>query len=347
MAENGVASWIREKVTAAVVIAFLLGVVLGLVVLGWYVWPVRWTNAAPADLSPHHQAIYLEMVADSYELAPNTGLARARLETLKSPGEKDADLLLRLDAQAAKQTTSGNVEGAARLRRLASEVIGQPVEPGITPATQPSVTTSSQVLRIVAILFFLLLLGAGIVLLLMQLQRRESLRRRRQSGAGQPSTEAPHMAGESVAHLAAEGALGHFETTYQLGDEGYDVSYSIETSAGEFLGECGISALEMVGIGDPERVTAFEIWLFDKDDVRTETRVLMSERAFGDDALRSKLANKGEVVQVEEGQIVSLETANLRLDATLIELLYESGSNSGVFAKLTTGLEVSHRQGVV
>ena len=344
MAENAVARWMRENVTAAVVIAFVLGIVLGLVVLGWYVWPVRWTNAAPADLSPTHQVAYLQMVADSYGLTPDAGLARARLEALKTPGEQDADLLVRVDAEATKQAAAGNVEGAARLRRLASEVIPQPVGPGVTPATQPSATTSSQILRIVAILFFLLLLGAGIVLLLMQLQRKESLRRRRQSGAGESTAKAAHLAGAAVEGLAAEGSLGHFETAYQLGDEGYDVSYSIETAAGEFLGECGISALELVGIGDPERVTAFEIWLFDKDDVRTETKALMSERAFGDEGLRSKLASKGELLQAEEGQVVSLETANLRLDVTVIELAYESGSNSSVFAKLTTGLEVAQRQ---
>jgi len=154
------------------------------------------------------------------------------------------------------------------------------------------------------------------------------------------------MAEEAIAPLPLESTLGHFETTYTPGDESYDVSYSIEAPTGEFLGECGISALEAVGIGEPEKVTAFEVWLFDKDDVRTETKVLMSARAFGDEALREKLGKKGALVQAGEGQVVTLETANLRLDTEVTELTYESGSNAGVFAKLTTHLEVSRRGAV-
>jgi hypothetical protein len=97
-----------------------------------------------------------------------------------------------------------------------------------------------------------------------------------------------------------------------------------------------------VGIGEPGRVPAFEVWLFDKGDVRAETKVLMSERAFGDEALQDKLANKGLSIQAEPGGVITVETANLRLDATITELEYESSLNS-IFAKLTTRLEISQR----
>jgi hypothetical protein len=72
----------------------------------------------------------------------------------------------------------------------------------------------------------------------------------------------------------------------------------------------------------------------------------MSERAFGDQALRAKLADRGELIQAEEGRIVALETENLRLYATVAELEYEGGSNNGVFAKLATKLEVSPKERV-
>jgi hypothetical protein len=140
----------------------------------------------------------------------------------------------------------------------------------------------------------------------------------------------------------SETALGHFETTYHLGAEGYDLSYSIESASGEFLGECGVSALEELGIGEPGRVSAVEVWLFDKEDVRTEAKILMSEQAFGDDALRERLASKGTLVQAEQGKIVTLETANLRLSATISDLEYE-GPLSVIFAKLTTALEITRR----
>jgi len=137
-----------------------------------------------------------------------------------------------------------------------------------------------------------------------------------------------------------ESALAYFETTYNLGDEDYDVSYSIESPAGEFLGECGISALGGTGVGAPEGAVAFEVWLFDKEDVRTEARVLMSEQAFADDTLRGEMATRGEPAKAEKGRATTLETANLRLDAAIIELAYERGLDSRGFAKLTARLDV-------
>jgi len=192
------------------------------------------------------------------------------------------------------------------------------------------------------ILFFLLLLGAGVVLLLSQLQKRQGVRRR-SSPSAEPAREPTlEVEREFVAPPASEGFLGHFETTYNLGDEGYDASYSLESPSGEFLGDCGVSALEDILAGEQDKVAAFEVWLFDKDDVRTETKILLSERAFADETVREKLANKGELIRAEEGQVIPLETANLRMDAMISELQYESGANAA-FAKLSTALDVLHR----
>ncbi|NDJ77791.1 MAG: hypothetical protein GYB65_16195 [Chloroflexi bacterium] len=115
-------------------------------------------------------------------------------------------------------------------------------------------------------------------------------------------------------------------STYIQGDDLYDDSFSIETDAGEFLGECGAAISETIGVGDPKKVTAIEVWLFDKNDIRTVTKVMMSEHAFNDQALRTKLAPKGEAVRVEPGGVTTLETQSLRLQARLIDLEYGEGS---------------------
>ena len=47
--------------------------------------------------------------------------------------------------------------------------------------------------------------------------------------------------------------LRTFTTTYNLGDDGYDACFPIETSAGEFLGECGVGVSEVLGGGEPSR----------------------------------------------------------------------------------------------
>jgi hypothetical protein len=44
-------------------------------------------------------------------------------------------------------------------------------------------------------------------------------------------------------------------------------------------GECGVGISETIGVGDPKKVTAFEVWLFDKNDIQTVTKVLMSAHA--------------------------------------------------------------------
>lgn len=340
-----IAAWIREKITAEVLIAFVLGVVLGLVVLGWWLWPVQWVNSNPADLMLSHKETYMQLIADSYALTRNVDMARTRLAALKAPGEKDADQVAALERLATSRLAAGDASSATRLQALSSALGSSPaVTAKQTPAAKPAATGSGQLLRQFGMAFFFVLLGTGLVLLLLQLRRGEKAPGRRTSAArpGVPGM-LDEMGEEKAVSVGAEAPLARFETTYNLGDESYDVNYSVESPAGEFLGECGISAAESWGIGPPGGVAAFEVWLFDKDDVRTETKVLVSERALADAGLHDKLAEKGELIKAEPGQVITLETANLRLDTSIMDVAYESGSDSGAFATLGTILEVSRK----
>ncbi len=49
----------------AMLIAFLVGTAVGLIVLGWGLWPVVWTDAKPASLSLQFQQAYLNSSANS------------------------------------------------------------------------------------------------------------------------------------------------------------------------------------------------------------------------------------------------------------------------------------------
>ena len=102
----------------------------------------------------------------------------------------------------------------------------------------------------------------------------------------------------------------------------YDDSFSIENTVGDFLGECGVGISESIGTNTPKNVTALEVWLFDKNDIRTETKVLMSDHAFFDEALKAKLAPKGEPVLARENEVIVLETAVLIINATVKEMQY-------------------------
>jgi hypothetical protein len=237
MADNAMTAWIRENVTVALVAAFLLGAVVGLVVLGWWLWPVQWTDADPADLRASQKDAYIQLVADSYAVTNDRAAALAEIQALKAPGEQDVTVSAMLNNLINVRTTAGQTAQAGRLRDLASALNLPQPSPGETPV-EPAATTGSQLSRIVGIVFFLALLGSGLVLLLTQLQKREAVRRGRTLSPRQPyASGAEAERGDSAAAMS-ESALGHFETTYHLGDESYDLSYSIESASGEFLGEC-------------------------------------------------------------------------------------------------------------
>jgi len=121
----------------------------------------------------------------------------------------------------------------------------------------------------------------------------------------------------------AQGAPIHrFFTTYELGEDTYDESFSIETTLGEFLGECGVGISETIGQGSPDKVTALEVWLFDKSDIRTITTVLLSAHAYSNDQLRARLAPKGELVLAKTGEIFSLRTSSLGVFGVVQEMEY-------------------------
>jgi hypothetical protein len=140
-------------------------------------------------------------------------------------------------------------------------------------------------------------------------------------------------------------------STYILGDDLYDDSFSIETASreesGEFLGEYGAGISETIGVGDPKKVTAIEAWLFDKNDIRTVTKVLMSEHAFNDQALRTKLAPKGEAVLVTPGGTTMLETQTLRVQIKVVDLEYGEGAlpPNSFFERLTVELAAWPKEG--
>jgi hypothetical protein len=111
-------------------------------------------------------------------------------------------------------------------------------------------------------------------------------------------------------------------TTYMFGDDLYDESFTFDSPNGEFLGECGVSISDIIGVGEPKKISAFEVWLFDKNDVQTVTKVLMSQHVYNEQNLRSRLEMKGEPVMAEPGRQFTLETASLRMEVKIVDTVY-------------------------
>lgn len=132
-------------------------------------------------------------------------------------------------------------------------------------------------------------------------------------------------------------ALGLFEVEYILGDDNFDTSFTIESPDGDFLGECGVGVTEVLDVeGGVQRADAFEVWLFDKGDIRTVTKVLVSEQAFRDEARSVRLAAKGDLVIAQPGLELTLETQSLRVTVTLRDCEFAEGSDGpeGYFVRL-------------
>nr|MBN1228408.1 hypothetical protein [Anaerolineae bacterium] len=147
--------------------------------------------------------------------------------------------------------------------------------------------------------------------------------------------------------VGKEPPIVQFMTTYLHGDDLYDDSFSIETSSGEFLGETGVGISEVISsTGEAKSVTALEVWLFDKNDIRTVTKVLMSDHAFNDDAIRAKLAPKGEAAKLATNAKFLLETATLRVQARIVDTAYKTDAMppNGVIGRVTIELAAWKRE---
>ena len=77
MSEQG-RSWVTQ-VAAGVAVGLALGVAVG-----WWLWPVQYTNTAPAALRQDHRDDYVVMVATAYAVEGDLELARERLKLLDS-----------------------------------------------------------------------------------------------------------------------------------------------------------------------------------------------------------------------------------------------------------------------
>ena len=113
-----------------------------------------------------------------------------------------------------------------------------------------------------------------------------------------------------------------FSAVYTQGDEGFDQSFDIEGPDGSYWGECGMTLSETVQ-GDPTRATALEVWLFDKSDIRTVTKVLMSDFAYGNQGLREKLSSRGDALLLAPNLGFVLDAQTLRLMGKIVELEYD------------------------
>lgn len=321
-----------QNVRTVLILGVILGLILGLII-GWGLWPVQWTDATPEVLRADLQDDYLRMAMESLS---RTGDQQTALRRWNDLGDAALPTLQRVQANPAPLDP-------AVVQQYANVVApGQTPVPG-TPSTPADTGGGLSTWVILGSLLVLVLVAAG-TFYLFRLFRRGS-------GTVTPVMQAAeisrHVEKTDFQSLGLAQPITQTMTTYVLGDDLYDESFSIDTGGGEFLGEYGVGVSETIGVGEPKKVAALEIWLFDKNDIKTATKVIMTEHAYNDPNIRARLEPKGELVVVKPQEQVLLETATLQLLATVVDMEYGTGAMPARshFERITLELAVWPRSG--
>jgi len=336
-----------ERKWLAVALGAAVGLLIGLG-LAWGVWPVRWVDATPGMLRSDVRLDYMRTVIDSYSVNRDADLAVQRYLLLGAAGA---------EAFQSVVADPGDVsQDAIQSFNSLLEIYESELTTATPPATVPGGAATRMILPVCGATA---LLGLGLVGLLAlrrrtagggrvaRTTRRERVAEGAAGGSEEPSAEAEAGARTYPAGGGAQEPLANFRTIYGLGDDLYDDSFSIESAAGDFLGECGVGIGDTIGVGDPKKVSAFEIWLFDKNDIQTVTKVVMSRYAFGDESTRNRLSAKGDPAQAQNGAVISLETASLEVEARIVDMIYGESAlpSESFFERMTIELRAWPRAG--
>ena len=120
---------------------------------------------------------------------------------------------------------------------------------------------------------------------------------------------------------SSDDILIHYQSVYRIGNDMYDEVFSID-QGDNFRGECGISIGETLNNTEPKAVTAFEVWLFDKDDIHTATWYLMSDFALDNEGICKRLEQRGKCDRIRKHDVYVLETETLSVEIKVLELEY-------------------------
>lgn len=335
----------------------LLGLIIGLI-WAYQVDPIKFRDAEPVHLADGYKDQWIKMTA--VELAESGDTEEAARKVVEAGVSPEMIRTLIEDNQASDPVLASQLQAlltVAEANAPAAAKQADKIEGGLL----------SGILGPLACLFGTALIGLLLALLLTfywappigqwakKKPARSSVGGAPVSAGGAPSTHAERVAVHKAvadqktdfAAVGEEPPIGQYISTYILGDDLYDDSFSIETPSGEFLGECGAGISETIGVGEPKKVTATEVWLFDKNDIRTVTKVLMSEHAYNDQALRTKLAPKGEAVLATPAGVTVLETQTLRVQVRIIDLQYGGGAlpPNSYFERLTVEIAAWPKEG--
>lgn len=322
---------IREQLNRPLIAGLaglIAGILIGLIVLGWWLFPVRWVDATPAELRHEDKVEYLRMAIEAYAQTGDAGRAIARYRALGEDANEVLSEVVRNPEGLPPETIQAF--GTTVLAGTIPGVEGTPLatpEPGTPDATPvageaPAAGGFVRTLLIVLCAITLLLAAALVVVFIIRSRGGASAISSPRAPLQPIEREAPWT---EYTPSGGEPPLAQFMSSYRMGEDNYNESFGIESPSGEYLGECGVEISETIVPGEPKKVTAFEVWLFDKNDYQTVTKVMMSQHSFSDDNFRQRLEAKGTPVMAVPDAETVLETQTLRMVARVVDMGYGDG----------------------
>jgi hypothetical protein len=319
------------------VACLVVGIALGLI-YAWQIDQLEVIDTTPDTLRQDLREDYLRMAVESYSVNREIALAIQRYESL---GDYAEDTLQAIGADP------GLIDPSALQNFRA--IITLPIEGG---TGEPDAPAEDEPAR--ASPWRVILPVGGVIVLVGMLiaaflARRSRIIEHEEHYTPQPAPPMDEVIAERLGQrdtIPVREPLATFRTTYNLGDDSYDDSFSVESATGDFLGECGVGIADVIGVDGARKISAMEIWLFDKNDIQTVTKVLMSQHAFDDQAARTRLAAKGDPILVQSGGVVELETASLQIEARVVDFVYGEGvlPPRSFFERVTIELRAYQRE---
>lgn len=345
-----------------VLLGLALGMLIGILIVPVYFRP----NAEPVKMDETYRDQWIKDTANGFQFVSSfaeSGLVE-NPEQLRASAENEVrDKLTAVGATPADiDALIAENEGQVYLEQSLEQIRPYAVEvEGAAQQQQDDAQipgTFARVLTTIGIFVLFGILGALITLYFKLfdipfLKQIMNIINPREEDPSLAAARARKDAREQAASLRTEfdsPPVVQFMSTYLNGDNYYDDSFAIELDdeMKTFLGECGAGISESVTIDGNKKVLATEVWLFDKNDISTITKVLVSEAAYNDQDVRAKLAPRGDLIVANEGARIILETQTLKMQATVVSLKYDTEAEqpNHVYDKVTVELAVWQKEGV-
>jgi hypothetical protein len=316
------------------IILLCVGLFIGLV-WGYLLFPVEFSGAAPNRLTENAQEQWIRMVAvgstNQVRYTPDNAITL--LEVIPNPQEEIQEMLSSDELPTTDRQALQNLQNIVQSQEInAAEPI---TGPGFVASTLQILLAFLLVLIVTPILVVVWRLliypnvVAGAIDRFRQMTDTEYREQRERDRAAQEAArEQAEFRRKMREESSADEELGEpVMQNLSIFDPGrnYDDSFEIELpqdQGGDFLGQCG--AAVSPAVTEP---VAVEIWLFDMFSQQNLKKVFVTETAWNDPSIKSRLMDDNDLddpqrdIQVAgEGASLVVDSDKLRLKGTLQDL---------------------------